>query len=263
MFRNILLLFVLVCLVFSTAKAQQLTMDLSGVVQSTEKDISDVHVLNITSKRAAITDENGNFSIGVTLGDTLVFSAIQFQRKQIVVSATILQTEFLTVSLVASLVELEEVVVRLFNLSGDLARDVDHISIDLLVTASSLELPNAHVQVLTQSERQLYTARTWDFTGNSIKLDPLINYFSGRTKRLKNKVTRDKKAARLVKSYEHIADSLFIVQLKIPKEKIDDFMFYCEADPKFEATIAASDTLAIWKFLTDMSDAYRKNNGLK
>ena len=48
---------------------------LKGRVVAHGKDVAGVTIQNISTRRATITDSNGNFSIQVKLNDTLVFSA--------------------------------------------------------------------------------------------------------------------------------------------------------------------------------------------
>lgn len=53
---------------------------MEGKVYSKDGDVAATHVLNITSKRATITNISGFFAIQVQLNDTLVFSAVQFKK---------------------------------------------------------------------------------------------------------------------------------------------------------------------------------------
>ena len=50
--------------------------------------------------------------------------------------------------------------------------------------------------------------------------------------------------------------------LKIPMEKIDDFMYFCEVDENFQEAVKSQDKLRIWDVIMNKSRAYRKNNDL-
>ena len=132
-----------------------------------------------------------------------------------------------------------------------------------MVNASTLKLPNANVKLRTQHERKLYTARTWDFTGFSIKLDPLINAISGRTLMLKNKVDLELQSSKYEKVYESIDESLVVIEMKIPKDRICDFYYFCEADKSFDSIINLNTKGDVWKFMVKKSIVYKKNNKLK
>ena len=66
--KILLACFFLVCV---SIKAQTFfSHSLEGKVVSETKDVADVHVLNITTKKATITNAYGYFSIPIKLNDT-------------------------------------------------------------------------------------------------------------------------------------------------------------------------------------------------
>lgn len=251
---------VFISFVFS-AQAQERKV-LEGRVFSKDGDVAGTHVMNITTQRGTITKANGFFSIPVHLNDTLVFSAVQYKRKAIPVNLAVLESIFLNVFLEEGEIKLDEVLVMPYNLTGDLFKDLDSLKIGVMINASLLGLPNADVKPLTQSERKLYTARTWDYNVNKVKLDPLINYFSGRTKMLKKRVAREAAYNKVQNTRDLYVDSLFTQGLGIPKNSINDFMFFCEADTAFQTMVESHDIFEIWEFMLRKSLVYRENNDL-
>jgi hypothetical protein len=234
---------------------------IEGRVLNAEEDVANVHVFNLTTNKATITSTDGYFSIAAKLKDTIRFSAIQFTRKELVVNKAMLDG-FIVVKLSTSLTELEEVVVWPYMLSGDLLKDMDSIEIEATITASTLDLPNANVKERIQSERLLYTARTWDYKVVSVKLDPLINAISGRTKMLKKRVARDLKESRYNKLYDNLDKSFLVNELKIPGDRIYDFYYYCESDSSFDSIVQLKVKGDILHYMVSKSIAYRKNNSL-
>ena len=240
----------------------QKTNALQGRVYSEDGDVAGTHVMNITTQRGTITKANGFFSIPVHLNDTLVISAVQYKRKTIPVNFAVLESVFLNVFLEEGEIKLEEVLVMPYNLTGDLFKDLDSLKIGSQINATSLGLPNADVKPPSQSQRKLYTARTWDYKVVSVKLDPLINYFSGRTKMLKKRVAREAAYNKIQNTRDLYVDSLFTQGLGIPKNNIDDFMFYCEVDSTFQTIVNSQDIFGIWEFMRIKSLVYRQNNDL-
>lgn len=233
---------------------------LEGRVYSNSGDVAATHVLNMTIERATITDENGFFSIQASVGDSIVFSAIQFKRKEIVVSSQMLESKMLSIPLEEALTELEEVVVMPYNLTGDVSRDMGRIQTGPIVTTSTLGLPNAYAWVPTKAERELFEATSG---GGLIPLNPILNAISGRTKMLKKRLARNRKYARTQRVRDMYADSLFRIEFKIPEEKIADFMYFCEVDSTFQSTVDTHDRLKIWDYMRTRSIAYRRNNELE
>ena len=231
-------------------------LPLKGRVYSDDGDVAATHVLNTTSQRATITDRNGFFSIPVNLSDTLVISAVQYKPKTVIVTKDQLESSLLLISLEEALTELEEVIVMPFNLSGDMARDLSRLNTEPVVTASTLNLPNAYVKPISKAERELYTATS----GNGfIPLFPVINAITGRTKMLKERIKRNEIYARTERVRDFYIDSHYTQNLKIPYDKIDDFMYFCEVDANFQAVVDTKDRLAIWEFMRKKSLKYLKS----
>ncbi len=239
--------------------------ELRGRVTSTDKDVVGVVVQNISSQQAVITDMDGNFAINIQLNDTLVFSAVHYQRKTVPVTEVLYKTSFVEVPMEEFVNELEEVVVRPYNLSGNLGQDLGGLTLEKDVSAEALGLPNAHRKIPTQSERMLQQATMGKFNVGMIlspPLDPIINAITGRTKMLKNRVKVDNTYARTQRVQDFYVDSLFVATLKIPMEKVDDFMYFCEVDEAFQETVDTQDKLKILDFMMKKSRTYRKNNNL-
>ncbi len=250
------------CLIFTCASSlaqTNFTRNLRGKVLNNGQGIADVHVMNTSRSRATISNESGSFNIGVNLGDTLLFSAVQFKRKTIVISGAMLESLSIEVPLEEFVNELDEVILRPFDLSGDLSRDMGQMKTEGVVTASTLGLPNAYVKPLSQAERMKHEATTG---GGLVPLFPIINAITGRTKYLKKRIATENKYARTDRVRAFYPDSLFVKELKIPEAKIDDFMYYCEADFTFNAIVDTHDHLKIWEYLKGKSALYRENNEL-
>ncbi|WP_188369552.1 carboxypeptidase-like regulatory domain-containing protein [Muriicola marianensis] len=238
---------------------------LEGQIRFEDKGVPDVHIMNTTAGRATISDEEGMFSIEASPGDTLLFSAVQYRRKQLVLSASMLESRFIYVNLEEFVNELDEVVVRPFNLSGDLVRDMQQMKTEPVVTASTLGLPNAYVKPMMQSERLLKEASMGPFhlgMITAVPFNPLINMITGRTKMLKRRVARDRKYLLTQEVRNYYPDSIFVSRMGIPADRIDDFMYFCEVDSKFDSIVSSDDHIAILNLLLVKSKAYRENNQL-
>ncbi len=255
--------FLLLCLLLTcvSAEAQSIFSNrLEGRVVNKGVGVPDVHVMNTTKNKATISDNEGYFNISVSLNDTILFSAVQFKRKSLVISTNILQSLSIVVPLEEFVNELDEVILRPYDLSGELARDMQSMGVGPGVTESTLGLPNAYAEPLTQAERHLYEATSGS---GGIPLNPIINSITGRTKYLKKVLARENQYARTGRVRAFYADSLFVKELKIPKSKIDDFMYYCEVDFAFNAVVDTHDKLKIWEYLKQKSTSYRKNNNIE
>lgn len=216
-------------------------------------DMASIHVLNKSLGRFTITDQSGRFSIRARANDTLIFSSVQFQREEKIVSSAIYSSGYMEVVLEYQVNELDEVTLRPHNLSGDLTKDLNQVDQDKIVTGVSLGLPNQYVKTKTQTERRIYEAKTG---GGFIPLNPILNAISGRTKRLKQQLKLERQAARnltVINTYER---RIYSETFKIPDEYIEGFIIYCAQDPDFEKIRQRSDPLALFEYLQGKSEEY-------
>lgn len=89
-------------------------------------DKEGIHVFNKTYQKYTVTDQDGNFEISARLKDTIVFSAIQYKLKSIVISEKELSESELLINLEEQTNALDEVYIG-YKLTGDLSEDSKHI----------------------------------------------------------------------------------------------------------------------------------------
>lgn len=238
------------------ANAQNSFENFDGKVKSESSHIPNVHVINRTSKKATITNAHGYYSIPAKLHDTILFSSIQFEKLGLVVTAEVLESEIVEILLKEKTIELEEVLVTPYNLTGDIHKDIQSIKLKSEVTTRTLGLPNANVKKLTINERKLFLAM------QEQALHRLLDEITGHNKKLRKLVHVDNMKEQIETVKDYYPDSLFSQRLHIPLEKIDDFMYFCAVDSSFSSTLKSRDKLKFLEFLEEKSPIYRKNINL-
>lgn len=234
-----------------------LAQNLRGRVTHGANGVPGVHVINRSAGKATITNDDGYFALSTKEGDTLYFSSLHLERKTVIVDQELQLLGFLSLSLKEAVQQLDEVILRPFNLSGDLDKDMEGYMQGEVATAATLGLPNAYARTYTQSERMLYEATSGS---GLIPLNPILNGISGRTKYLKKRVKRDNTYSRTRALRRQLGDSLIVKALGIPVEKIADFMYYCEVDPTFQESMKKGDLLNLLEYMKSKSSSYRKDN---
>jgi len=230
-------------------------MKLFGKVTNSS-DIEGIHVFNKSYHKYTITNIKGEFSIPVRVNDTIVFSGIQFQLKELVVTPEIINRQPLSVLLKEQVNELDAVYIKP-TLSGDLFKDAQQIKTKQQVTAKTLGLPNAHVIPPSQAERRLYTA-----TSASSSVDALINVISGRTKMLKKMVGYAKKT-NLENTVVSNFSQIMIEDFKIPEDKLFDFLYYTSSDVLFSQIVKTNSNIIIYDFIKAKSKTYLALQNIK
>jgi hypothetical protein len=212
---------------WKTVSAQQL---IQGRVVADSVSVEGIHVLNLVTEKAVVTDASGKFSISVSEDDLLVFSAVhlEYARKSI-------GTEELKKG---------EVVVRMFPktivLEGVTLTEYPNIN------AQALGIIDYKPKSYTPAERRLLVATGWDATlnagtmgGVSLSLDPILNWISGRTAMLKKELEVERRERYQVRLDSYFRDDFYTRDLQIPEGFVKGFKYYVVEDETLQKALDA------------------------
>ncbi|WKX77236.1 hypothetical protein [Zobellia laminariae] len=101
-----LLLLLSTVLISYNGMSQKNTTLLNGIVKSAENDVSNVLIVNLNSKESTITDSSGLFTIEVRLRDSLRIMAVQYLKKEIVITDSIFNENFVAINLIENIINL-------------------------------------------------------------------------------------------------------------------------------------------------------------
>lgn len=207
-------------------------------------EVEGIHILNITSQTFTISTSEGRFSIVAKLQDTLTFSGISYELKQVVVNQEAMDSKYLKVYLSENVNILDEVVVGKV-LTGDLSLDLSNSDLKRQPNFYDLGIPGYAGKPKTQSERRLYEATSG---AGLIPLNPIINAITGQTKRLKEHVKLEALEACLDKMKSAFSDDLF-ANYDLAEARKADYFYYCQEDPEFEGLCHHQNDLEVFQFL--------------
>jgi len=231
-------------LFFSSAIAQNSTLTLlKGKITSQIKELNEVYVTNLRSESNTVTNENGNFSMFVKVGDTLQFSGLQVVTKKAVIDENEINKKLFVIALQAKVIPLDEVEVKTYP-------NINAVSLGIL------EKP---AKKYTPAERRLKTASEADGKigfGGSVGLDPLLNWMSGRTSMLKKELTIERKEKLLDKIENLFPFEYFTDNLKIKKENVRGFWYYAIEDSKLTDAINAKNKIMARFIFSDLARKY-------
>lgn len=91
------------------------------------EDAEGISVYNISSQKGTITDANGSFEIDIAENDRVQISALQYQSFTVMVDKGVIERKLMNIFLNPAINQLEEVVVRPYDLSGNINVDVKKI----------------------------------------------------------------------------------------------------------------------------------------
>jgi len=210
--------------------AQNYSREISGKIMYFNNPIADVHIYNMNSKQGASSDVNGEFRITVKLNDTLSISHIEYTNRKLIVTNQMLHQSYSIFYLEIMTNYLETVEIKNHNLSGLLFTDVKSISKDSILKASNYikeiirlsKLPSKNTEVYNRSASYVNDVDPIKMSvggGGGIPIRDKANELRRELRQKKN--TPERIIADFGKDY-------FIKKLKIPEDKIFNFLTYCE-----------------------------------
>ncbi len=239
---NKLISFVIIVLISTFGFAQERKI-LRGKVMYKNIAVPNENVINATTEVVTSTDNNGEFEIMVGKGDILAFSAVNYKFKTVNITDEILNNNRLVVEVNEKVTELDEVVVtpedreRFIDLREEEFKKVDYEADE------STEVINT---ALPESVRGMEHGINF------------VNIFKAIVKSQKEEETPIKKRIKVSQVLRQVyEDEFFVVDLKIPQDKIDDFLFYVDNKIPYESLIQEND-FALIDSLVNHSKSYLK-----
>ena len=242
---------------FFCVKGSGQSVDLSGKVIASG-DVDGIHIINKTASRFTISSADGTFIITAKLKDTILFSAISYQPKEIVITKFIMASKQLPVYLDELITALDEVLVGTI-LTGDLYSDITNAKLKPKLDFYDLGIPGYTGKLMSQSERRLYEATSG---GGLVPIGLIVNAITGRTKRLKEHIKLEKSDDCLDKIISEFSEDLFSNSILEEDHKLE-FFYYCQDDPKFDNLCKNKNPMATFEFLKMKMESYKsilKNN---
>lgn len=218
---------------------------LRGKVLYRNVSVANENVINATSEMATITNSNGEYQIRVKVGDELVFSALNYQIEIIKITDEILKRNRLVVDVKEKVTELDEVVVT--------PEDQERF---LEMQNSKLE-EQFEYEIDRSSEVENIALAEYDVGFN----DGLnfVGIYKALAKALKKKNTDQKAPLKVSEVMRQVYDDeFFVMDLKLPQDKIDAFLYYCDTKMPAQSLLQKENEFELIDFLVTHSKTFRQ-----
>ncbi|MBE0423722.1 MAG: carboxypeptidase-like regulatory domain-containing protein [Lutibacter sp.] len=224
---------------------------ISGKIISSNNAVGNVHIVNLNTKLGTVSNDNGEFEMMVSLNDILLFSSIEYERKEIIITDNFLKYKKIVVELIPSVNELNEVFIE--GLTGNLNYDIKKVPKDTLPKHTFVINPGDLKKVLPPDLHGLEKAPYVGFFPPASGSIPLPDPVYEAEQRLKREIARKKLfPSKIIKQF---GLAYFTDKLHIPEEKIDHFLAYCE-DRNIIAEFYKNNLLEVIQILREESEAY-------
>lgn len=221
----------------------------NGKIIANAGEVEGVYVVNTRNEVMVVTNALGDFSIGAKVGDTLVFSSIQFKETRIVLTEENFSDLNFTVKLNPVIHQLQEVIIKRYD-------NINSVALGIVPSGQ---------KTYTQAERRLQTATGLNATasaglmaGGSVSVDPLLNFLSGRTAMLKKELAVEKK-----ETFMKILENMFTIdhfvnRLKIPLKYVKGFEYYAVENDKFTVILNSKNRTSTEFLLGELAVKYKE-----
>lgn len=240
------LCFFIIAFYYAIPGYSQADIILRGKIVTGGLDDTSIHVINTTQNTGTTSGANGAFDIKVKENDTILFTAVQYERLEIIVSAEIYREKFLTVVLTEAVNQMEEVNVSNVGLTGRLNTDLDQIK---TFNKYNLGIPISTKPLPTQQDRRIYTA-------TSTSLDLLLNVLSGRLKKLKEEREISQLMALVRRAGDALPEDFFTEYLQLEENDIVNFLYYCAENSDLRAELSTGNKLALMEYYEGMKTRF-------
>ena len=218
---------------------------LRGKILYQNTNVVAANVVNSTTQKATISDDNGEFAIEVMMNDELVFTSLQYQIRMVKITKEILQRGRLVIDVNEKVTELDEVVVTPEQRQKFLdLRSEEFKAFDYERDRST------RVENTLMRQGQLYNGV------NFVNVFKALYRLVGKEKS-NEKVYSLQPSEVLRQLYD---DRFFIDELNISKEKIGLFLVYCDGEIKTKELLEEKSDFEVMDFLVRASEKFNRKN---
>ncbi len=263
MIRKIILMVVVI--LSSLPVLSQDLVNLRGNIIADSLQSSSVHIINLTQKTGTVNTAAGNFEIEVRENDVLLFSSIEFEKKEIIITAETIQFQYLEVNLFPALNLLDDVNLSNITLTGNINTDLKNIEIVKgLPLGNAVDFMNARFK--SDLTDPLNTPVNLAFQQNNILQETSVDFIAvaglisnliGIKKRPKEILPPGHGKPVSLQIRKLFNDDFFITSLEIKEEKIDDFLFYLDDQEINRQLFFDHHRMALIELLIDHGNRYK------
>lgn len=223
-------------------------------------EASGITVYNLNSRQGTVTNDYGAFSIEVKLNDSLSVSSLQYQPFIVIIDQGIIDNKSLTIAVREAVTELDEVIVRPYDLSGNVSVDVEKVE----TSSNPLKMGSQQI-VLTDPnygyDESTPLERTMDdpYLRNGIQFVNIFKAIFLNDNRNEKTVPKQRVDidVQIRKMYN---DEFFQEYIDIEKEKINEFIFYAERNGLSNELLQKGNELDLIEFLIAQGEDFKKEN---
>ncbi len=230
------------------------------------EDVEGINIYNISSQQGTVTDEEGYFDLEVAENDRVLVTAVQFQSFTIIVDEGVVDSRKMNVYLNPSVTQLDEVIVRPYDLSGNIVADVSRIrtseagpGISYTYESREFGYEFAPDQYTTYQGNAAEEALNNEGVTNGANIGALIGLLFKKKKPVREVVLN--KEAVTVALRQRFSNNYISTVFGIPSEKVNDFIYFAEENGIEPQWLRSENEIILLDFLYSQSEKYKTQIG--
>ncbi len=233
------------------------------------EDAEGISIYNVSAQKGTVTNDEGSFSIEVAENDRLQIFALQYQSFTVVMDKGVVERKKLNIFVNPAITQLEEVIIRPYDLSGNVRADVAKIPTYYITKDWDLSYKNLEFGYnFTPDESSSITGNAAEEALNINQLQHGLNFvailggvanvlFPSGTRL--NSVEQTKTNTNLSNNMQQRFSREFIHDnFDIPREQAYDFLFYAQENGLKTDLLKPENEMQLMDFLNKSSVEYKK-----
>ena len=224
-----------------------------GEIINDSINLSGLHIINKTSGAKSITNEYGLFEIGVKRNDTIIISSIQIKPHLIIIISKIFDQDLVKVYVEPFVNQLENVVVKPHNLTGNMLDDMLESGIVDPINFSDVGIPGyeGKREEKIVSEKSLILSTIFLPISGGLDIEAVYKHLSGYYKTLKKKRVLDKQYTACVEVMEFYGLLFFMNNYDLEETEIYEFVLGALENSNIEENFRLSNHGLVLKSLEE------------
>ena len=265
-----LLLFFIFIISFSGLSQEIDRITISGKITASKgEDVEGINIYNKSSQKGTVTNVSGEFIIKVAENDRVFISAMQFQNFTIIIDQGIIDEKKIHIMLNPVINQLDEVLIRPYDLSGNIIADVKRINVTGVdkqydtsyeTTEFGYEFSaDAQTSIKKNKAEEAYHNGQEQYGGDLIGLGALLA--SAFLPKNKNKKPTKKEQISEEDMVTNAVQKRFGINyisntFNIPEDKVNEFIYFVEENGIDKKLLLPENELLLIEYLDEQSKAY-------
>lgn len=235
------------------------------------EDAEGISIYNISSQKGTVSDSNGAFEIAVAENDRLQIFALQYKPFTVVMDKGVVDRKKLNVFVNAAITQLDEVVIRPYDLSGNIRADIEKIPTysigkDWDLSYASMEFGYNFVR----DEATAIQGNVAEEALNSHQLTNGLNFVSilggvssllfPKNKKIDSGQQQESDQTLSNNMQQRFSREFIHDNFDIPRDKTFDFLFYAQENGLNERLLKPENEMQLMEFLHLKSKEYRERS---